>query len=223
MVLAAALLAATLPLVVAGSSPDEPVTAADALPGHEIVATVRAMGLDPIGRPLRRGPYYVLHAYDPMGAEVRVVADAQFGDILSVAPAGALERVYAPHYQRGPHIIHVLKPRERRASAYDRQETTLPDDDRDVSPAPPPRRRTTRPPQRHSKISPSPPPQKHRTILSAPAPRASGLTPIYPTPRFDPKPDKADKLGTLKVPPATADANSPPPGYTPPAALPPSD
>jgi hypothetical protein len=56
---------------------------------------------------VRRWPYYVLHAYDPRGIEVRVVVDAQFGDILSVAPARPFATAYAPRYERGARIIHV--------------------------------------------------------------------------------------------------------------------
>jgi len=79
----------------------------DVLPASEILATVRSMGLGPTGVLRRRGPFYVLHAYDPRGVEVRVVADAQFGDILSVTPARGLVDFYVPAYIRGPRIIHV--------------------------------------------------------------------------------------------------------------------
>ena len=115
--LAGVALAATLSFVAAGSFKSEPVTEADALPAYEILTTVRAMGLNPISEPARRGPYYVVHAYDPRGTEVRVVADAQFGDILSVAPARALNTAYAPGYARGPRIIHVPQAGERDARA----------------------------------------------------------------------------------------------------------
>ena len=155
IVLAVAALAASLPLVVAGSFNNEPVTAAGALPAYEIVTTVRAMGLNPISDAVRRGPYYVLHAYDPAGVEVRVVADAQFGDILSVTPARALEGAYAPNYQRGPRIIHVPRGGEPRASTGDRREIAPPEDD-DVQitpPPPPPRRHVTPPPQRRSHVT----------------------------------------------------------------------
>ncbi len=79
----------------------------DVLPPAEILATVRSMGLGPTGELRRRGPFYVLHAYDPRGLEVRVVADAQFGDILSITPARELVDFYVPAYIRGPRIIHV--------------------------------------------------------------------------------------------------------------------
>ncbi len=53
----------------------------------DILAAVRYFGLDPEGPVVRRGGYYVLHAFDGTGVELRVVADAQFGDILFMGPA----------------------------------------------------------------------------------------------------------------------------------------
>jgi hypothetical protein len=59
---------------------------AGALPPHEIVTIVRSTGLEPIGRPVRQGPAYALHAVDPAGEEVRVVVDAHMGRIVKVIP-----------------------------------------------------------------------------------------------------------------------------------------
>jgi hypothetical protein len=56
------------------------------LPPADIVMSLLAVGLAPDTEPVLRGPYYVLHAIKPWGGEVRVVADARFGDILSVLP-----------------------------------------------------------------------------------------------------------------------------------------
>ena len=63
---------------------------------------------------------------------------------------------------------------------------------------------------RRKPFNPAPPPQQRRAILSAPPPSPDmSLTPIRPTPRFDKKPETGEKFAT-----------SPPPGYTPPKALP---
>jgi hypothetical protein len=94
----------------------------DILPPDEILATLRSMGLGPTGVLRRRGPYYVLHAYDARGLEVRVVADAQFGDILSVTPAREFVDFYVPTYIRGPRIIHV----PLRDATDDDEDTTQP-------------------------------------------------------------------------------------------------
>jgi hypothetical protein len=58
----------------------------------------------PTTQALRRGPYYVLHAVNARGLEVRVVTDAQLGDIISISP------LVLPRYDSGPRIIHVPQP-----------------------------------------------------------------------------------------------------------------
>ena len=200
-------------------------TAADALPAYEILNSVRALGLRPTTQALRRGPYYVLHATDARGVQVRVVADAQLGDIVSVTP------VLAPRYDAGPRIIHVPQPGERddRAATYDGDEAAMSDDDDDADRAPAPRRREIRrpyqtmeaPPARAS-AEPAPraraepkPLEPRRTLLSAPPPPAGGLSPIYPTPKFRAKLEPPEKFG---APIEGAATMAPPPGYTPPAA-----
>lgn len=239
--LAAAALAATLPLVTAGSlHQPETIAAADAFPPYQVLDTVRSMGLDPIRQPVRRGPYYVLHAYDPRGVEVRVVADAQFGDIVSVEPARALENAYAPNYVRGPRIIQVPQPGDRASvDRRDEPDADYHDDDDDAAPPPPARRVAPKPvprssaapkPQKRSDLpaeprrkpfnaSPPPPPVERRTVLSAPPPSAQGPSPIYPTPRFGAKPDPVEK----SEPPrgdTMAEPVAPLEGLAPPATLP---
>jgi len=227
-----AALAVTLTFVAAGSSDREPVTEADVLPVDKVLTTVRSMGLNPAGEPARQGPNYVLHAYDRHGTEVRVVADAHFGDILSIAPARALNTTYVPNYQRGPRIIHVPQAGAR-ASVNDRDEPAISNDNDDEEIAPAPRRRIM--PQRQKNTpphprtprwqprsaAPPPPPAIRRTVLSAPPPPAEGPTPIRPTPSFNSKADPADKFGQ----PRDAGSSAPPPpvGYTPPTALPHDD
>jgi hypothetical protein len=70
---------------------------ATGLPPHEIVAIVRSTGLEPLSRPVRHGPSYMLHAVDPAGHPVRVVVDAKLGRIVGVVPA-AHSRFGAPVY-----------------------------------------------------------------------------------------------------------------------------
>ncbi len=204
------------------------VTAADALPAYEILNGVRSLGFRPTTQALRRGPYYVLHAIDPRGVEVRVVADAQLGDIVSVAP------VLAPRFDGGPRIIHVPQPGERddrSGTSYEENGENSAVDDKDDAdvdqPAPPPRRPAARrtyqrmeaPPARASAdpapARPKPEPKPlgpPRAVLSAPPP-AGGLTPIYPTPKFDARTEPAEKFS---APDERAATMPPPPGYTPP-------
>jgi hypothetical protein len=58
-----------------------------ALSPYEIMSIVRSTGLAPLTRPMRRGPYYVLVAVDRVGRQMRVVVDAQLGDIVNLRPA----------------------------------------------------------------------------------------------------------------------------------------
>jgi hypothetical protein len=76
-------------------------------PADEILQVVRYMGYNPSSPALRRGAYYVLHAFDPRGVEMRIVADAELGDILLIEPAFVLNQIYPPSYFSGPLIIHV--------------------------------------------------------------------------------------------------------------------
>jgi hypothetical protein len=199
--LAGVALAATMSLVGADSFKRGQPNATDALPANDILTTVRSMGLDPTTEPLRRGPYYVLHAYDPRGIEVRIVANAQLGDILSVTPAHVLNNAYAPSYERGPRIIHVPQRGERdeRASINDRDEPVTPF----------PRHRTTpRWPLRGD--APSPPPGPRRNVQSAAPCRAEGPTPIRPIPRFNAKAADVDKSSAPDNAAAASDVSTPP-------------
>lgn len=213
-------IAATLSVVTAWSRSRE--AAADTLPAADIVSRVTDMGLEPIGRPVRRGTYYLMHAYDRRGVEMRVVADAQFGDVLSVAPTRPANAAHTVRYDAGPRIIHVPQPGEEyedRASLSDPDEPAAAPDEDDEEVAPPPRRRAKPRPQVKSDAPPRrkayhtttvrPAPVERRTILSAPSSLHDGPTPIRPTPRFDKKAENG-----AKFPPP------PPPGYTPPSNLP---
>jgi hypothetical protein len=78
------------------------------LPPPDILESVRFLGLDPQGEPVRRGAHYVLHAFDRAGIELRIVVDAQFGDVLFMAPA--LNTSLTPPYVRAARIIQVAAP-----------------------------------------------------------------------------------------------------------------
>ena len=80
-----------------------PASAQFLVPPHEIVTSVRSMGLQPVTQPvLRRGGRYVLHAIDRTGMRMKVAADGRNGRILFVEPLGPargpvyVERDYPP-------------------------------------------------------------------------------------------------------------------------------
>ncbi|MEI8153910.1 MAG: hypothetical protein WCG92_20325 [Hyphomicrobiales bacterium] len=82
------------------------------LPPYEVLTIVRSTGLDPVGRPMRNGPNYVMHAIDNAYREVRVVISARSGEILSVTPL-AVSRQMPP-----PRGGITMGPYERMPSNY---------------------------------------------------------------------------------------------------------
>jgi hypothetical protein len=82
---------------------------AAALPPHEVVTIVRSARLQPLHRPMRHGPTYVLRAVDPAGQEVRVTVDARLGRIVQVVPVlGPRYAVLPPPYGRPPGLIPMI-------------------------------------------------------------------------------------------------------------------
>ncbi len=160
-------MAATVSFVVAGPYDYERADAR-ALSPERIVAAVQSLGLVPTTRAVRRGHYYVLHALDRRGTELRIVADAAFGDIIDVVP------IYTPRYDGGPRIIHVPQ-------AGEHDEAAVPDNAA-VEPAPAPRHQRARPVHRpvikhKAALAPAPKPKPHRSVRSVPPPPARGLEP----------------------------------------------
>src|SRR4029077_15151754 len=87
-----------------------------ALPPYEIMSIVRSTGLAPLTRPMRRGPYYVLVAVDRVGRQMRVVVDAQLGDIVNLRPALAAGS-YGPEVTRPGGLPSVAPPPNAGAAA----------------------------------------------------------------------------------------------------------
>jgi hypothetical protein len=82
--------------------------AGPALPPHEVITIVRSTGLEPLGRPVRRGPVYAIRAIDPAGGEeLRVIVDAQVGNVVRMVPVVM------------PRGVPVLRPPGRIAMAPD--------------------------------------------------------------------------------------------------------
>ena len=71
-----------------------------ALPPHEVLTSVRSIGLDPVSRPQLRGRVYVLRALDGSQFEKRVVVDAQTGEVLAVRDLIASPPAYTPYNPR---------------------------------------------------------------------------------------------------------------------------
>ena len=207
--LAATALAATLTLVGASSLKRGPAVAAEPVAEAAAVRAdraVRAMGLGPLGAPVRRGAFYLVHAVDPRGVEMRVVADAEFGDIIAVTPLHALAAALPAAPAGGPRIIQVPQPADRYAAAPRRQAAIVDRDD-DIEELPP-RRAEPRFPPRSEKPAPVTPPRK---VLSAVKPIHDGPTPIRPLPRYDAKAETGEKFG----PPGSISPGTPSPAVLP--------
>lgn len=66
------------------------------LPPHEIITIVRSTRLDPIGRPVLRGPNYVVRALDEGDREMRVIVSARRGEVLRIVPVHTASRMPPP-------------------------------------------------------------------------------------------------------------------------------
>jgi hypothetical protein len=170
-----------------------------ALPPYEIMSIVRSTGLAPLTRPMRRGPYYVLVAVDRVGRQMRVVVDAQLGDIVNLRPALAADS-YGPEVGRptgSPGVAAALPDTAGAVASHPSGDMALP-------PTPP----RSIPNVRAGVNAPNPAPSPTRVAVAEPA-----LPPPPPLPR--PRP----KVALIEAPaPAPADAPAGPPTAKPPAA-----
>lgn len=173
-------------LAFAGASERRDFAAARSVTVEDILSLVGEMGLQPDSHVRQDGVHYIVQAVDRRGRQVRVIAEAGSGSILSVAPVQEAEARPLSYYPAIPRIIQVPPVHDaveqRRVPA--RQKVDRPRVNRDEPAAPPPRMTG----------APPPPPVRQRTILKAPEADDRMLTPIYPTPRFDAKTEAAEKF-----------------------------
>lgn len=182
-----------------------PVVPVGPMPPDGVFEMVRAMGLEPVGRPMRNGPFYVQRAADYYGKPLRVVVDASRGQVVSVEPVGGPPALYGGPYAStgGPYW-------RRPYPAYG----AMPPDEQDIDYAPPgsimaPPARTqpldaaALPPLRDAQ----PRAQKH------PATRSAAVTPgRLPQPRKRPAAAPQETAGSvdpLPVPQPAAPENAP--------------
>ena len=70
------------------------------LPPHEVLTSVRSMGLEALTRPVLRGRVYVLRARDAGQLEKRVVVDARTGAVVQVRDVADMAPAYSPYDRR---------------------------------------------------------------------------------------------------------------------------
>jgi hypothetical protein len=193
------------------------------LPPYEIVTIIRSTGLDPLGRPMRRGAHYVLHAVGDDDREVRVLVNARSGKILSVTPVetasrllpGAAVERYEPMPSAGyippgwPELYEAEPPviyEGERPVIYEGEPPVIygPRPPADVPMAPPPGRYAT-PPDRADA-----PPVSEPRVITAIEPGRAGLLPppperfpqrVPPAAAAKPKPAKRAVAALPKQPP----------------------
>jgi hypothetical protein len=69
---------------------------------YDATEIVEAMGLRPIGVPMRNGPFYVQSARDDMGRVLRVTVDARRSQVVAVE-SGVPRGLYGPYAGYAPH------------------------------------------------------------------------------------------------------------------------
>jgi hypothetical protein len=188
-----------------------------ALPPYEIMSIVRSTGLTPLTRPMRRGPYYVLVAVDRVGRQMRVVVDAQLGDIVNLRPALAVGS-YGAELGRPVAMPSVATPPPDSSSATPGFGPRSGGENA-LAPTPP----RSIPNTRTVNAAPTAAPPPSRIAVAEPA-----LPPPPPLPR--PRPKLALNDGPAQSPvqapvqtaaPASAETQAGPPS-APPAAVPPA-
>ena len=163
----------------------------EAIPPYEIAAIVRSMGFEPLSRPMRSGPAYVLRAIDPYDIERRVVVDARSGRVVSatqvaapgypprvapgsapgMAPDYAARRLPPPSYGRHRRLCALRCARLRTDLLNARPKTATPYRARRTI------RRTTRSRARHRMRAPL-----RRPRRPPPSRRCRGRSPMWRSP-----------------------------------------
>jgi hypothetical protein len=89
-----------------------PVVPIGPFSAQDVVEIVQAMGLEPVGAPMRSGPFFVQRAIDDFGRVLRVTVDARRSQVIAIeATGGAPYGRYAGYgpYRR-PHPGYAALP-----------------------------------------------------------------------------------------------------------------
>jgi hypothetical protein len=212
------LLAQSMPAPYPGyTGPGYPGALGGGLPPYEIVAIVRSRGLEPLSRPVRQGPAYVLRAADPSGRLMLVFVDARMGRIVRVAPTMRPDAIGAPPYPIPPGrmVPDGNSPNSRIAGFPNAPDELTPDERGPVPPGAPgfpaaapgrPSAKATPPPLSPPFSPPLPRPRPKVTSSAPAADSAPAANPVPSTPAAAPaSPPPAPAL----APSASADQATP--------------
>jgi hypothetical protein len=150
------------------------------MPPHEALAVVRSKGLDPVSRPVRQGPVYVLRALNPAGQEVRVLVDATVGRVVKVVPVAPNDPgAFAPPAA----IPSVRTVPEGGTGPYPHTAVVPPGGDDDFEPLyPPPASAAPKPPARTAAKPATPLPKPRPKEAAAATATAATAAPEPTTP-----------------------------------------
>ena len=182
--------------------------------GRDVPGLVRHMGLDPVGPPQRLGNVYVQRAADYYGKPMRIVVDAQRGQVISVEALAAPGSIHGGPYGYGGSYAH--------GAPYARQHYgAMPDDD-DFTPAQRPDLKAAprvgtqhpmpaspaKPAAKSAAIAPNKTPTPRKRPATPPQETAGSVEPIAPAPQAAPAavapaatPEKAVEKPTPPVAP----------------------
>jgi hypothetical protein len=155
------------------------------LPPASVSEMVRAMGLEPVGAPVRSGPVYLQRAADYYGKPLRVLIDAHRAQVVSVEPVGG-----PPMLHGGPYASTGV-PYWRRPYSYP---YGMPDDDAIAPPGsvmgphaqPPhglPSATQPRPAARSAALAPTQTPVPRKRPASAPQQTVGSVEPLAAAPQ----------------------------------------
>jgi hypothetical protein len=224
IVFGAALAAVILIAPSPGSAAERNAKPAGVLPPFEILTVVRSAGLNPVGRPTRRGPNYMLRAVDEFGQDVRVVVDGRMGEVISVTPVGYEPRelgreadpMFPSIYQSGT-PVYEGRPRVYGAPPAVVIEEDEPPVYRGAAPLAPPT--VAAPPEREVVVVPPPAPPAEASLMPSPPPlfpfpRPPGIVPV-PEPQAVPPESEGEESALLPPPPPRFPQRAPPPSAKP--------
>jgi len=205
--------------------PDMPV---GMLPAQDVAEIVQAMGLEPLGAPVARGPFYLQRARDEFGRVLRVTVDARRSRLIAVEGAGPPRGAYAGYGYAGYGAYGAYGPYAGYGpyrGPYDRR--PYPGYAPDEQFAPPGSAMGARepsgalpPPPRSASITPDLP---QPPIPGKPKPKSAAATPQHPptppTPRSRPAAAPREAAGSVE-PQGAAQTSAPSAAPPAPAAKP---
>jgi len=87
-----------------------PELGAGMLPAQDVAEIVQAMGFEPLGAPVARGPFYLQRARDQFGRVLRVTVDARRSRVIAVEAAGPPRGAYANYGYPGTGVYEAYGP-----------------------------------------------------------------------------------------------------------------